>query len=195
MRHDAYSNIVKSCVALLVVIILLAAGFLLFFTGSKTKEVTVSKSVSEVVEDTVTADNHIDPIFPVKLSSVKFVLNEGELDFSMELSSWTAYIVEFSDEHKTLELTLYNTDVEFQQAPPQLEQAEDKKAQKESSQIINGLKVLGDIKEQDITLENYSVGTDTVLRLNFPYSVHLVKSKIMKGNPSSLLLTSVRSFC
>jgi tetratricopeptide (TPR) repeat protein len=204
--------VVKVCVAVLAVLILLAIVFLINF-GAKTTEVTVTKnavatavSVDEFegeANHNLVDDKYIYPKFPVKLSSVRVSLNEGELDFDFSLSSWTAYIVDFKNDHKALELTLYNTNVLYSSAAKSTEtnsddNDKDKNAESPSSQpvysrIVNGLKVLGDIEGDNVTIEHYNHNRDTILRINFPYSVHLVKSKIMKGHPSSLFLNFRRT--
>ena len=194
MRHEANNVVAKTCVAVLTAIILFAIVFLVWFGPHKTEKVTITKNTIDatvIAEDDILEDaNYVAPIFPSKLQSARFSVNAGELDFDFSLSSWTAYTIDFSNEHKTLELKLYNTDVvaSYIEPPKVKDPKQPAVPEPEYIHIENGLKVFGDMQDHNITLENHRHNSDTLLTINFPYSVHLVKSKIRKGHPSSLLL-------
>lgn len=200
------NRVVKVCVAVLAVLILLAIVFLINSSGKKTKAVSVAKNPSAAVmkvDDAAgldTIDHYYSPKFPIKLSSARFSINQNELDFDFSLSSWTAYLVNFKNEHRTLELILYNTNVAANTISEKNidknvagDGAQAPEAPPASSHIINGLKITGDIEAHNVTINHYNHNRDTILRIDFPYSVHLVKSTIMKGHPSSLFLNFKRT--
>jgi len=173
---------------------LFIAFVVLFFiftsSASATKPLTIKKTtpVVSIAAQTPTVNLRKKmPNTPVELSSLKFVSSSENLDFDFALSTWTAYMIHFSNEHKTIEIVFFNTDLSKTDASDNVVKRPN------VNYSPSGLKMFGSFAEKGIQVDSFVHNNDLNVTINFPESMHLKKAHITKSHPSALQLNFGRT--
>jgi Flp pilus assembly protein TadD len=177
---------IKQSYVIVVGALLFIAFVILFFFLTRqsymTQPVTIKPAAQQsatVVENTTIAKRRVASDVPVTVSSVKLTTdNNFDLDFA--LNTWTAYTVHFSNEHKTVNMTIFNADV--------AKQSEVNVSRPNVTYTASGLKLFGDFAAKGVRIDSFVHNNDLHITLEFPKTVHLTKSHITKSHPAALQL-------
>ena len=142
--------------------------------------VTIEKATASTQPASV-SKRHVMPDVPVTVTSVKLT-TDNNFEFDFALNTWTAYTVNFSNEHKTVNMTIFNADV------PQQNGTDINVSRPNVTYTASGLKLFGDFAAKGVRVDSYVHNNDLHVTLDFPSSVHITKSHISKSHPASLQL-------
>ncbi|MBT4884686.1 MAG: hypothetical protein HON55_00865 [Legionellales bacterium] len=160
--------------------------FFIFTSGaSATKPLIIKKAtptISIASQSSTVNLRQKMPNIPVELSSIKLRTNSNEIDFDFALSTWTAYKILFSNEHKTIDIVFFNGNL------PKEDPSDNIVKRPNVNYTPSGLKLFGDFAEKGIQVDSFVHNDDLNVTINFPKSMHLKKSHITKSHPSSLQL-------
>lgn len=158
-----------------------------FLTGKSGVTQPVSLKPASVQPTTVIANkqnnsiSRVMPDIPVTLSNVKLT-TDGHAAFAFDfvLNTWTAYTVHFSNEHKKVNMTLFNAKIAKQDLVD--------KSDHNVTYTTSGLKLLGDFAAKGVHIESFMHNHDLHITMEFPKTVHITKSHITKSHPAALQL-------
>lgn len=187
---------VKQAYVIVIAAVILVVLTVIFFTltsgpsSSKTMEIKQSNS------DVSPSINNIrrvkepkqSPNTPVDISSIKLTGEKDSFDIDLALSTWTAYRFQFSNEHKTLDLILFNTSIAKEKKTPNSEVKD-----RDLTLSVDGIRLIGDFAARGIQVSTYMHNDDLNLVMNFPDSMHIKEAHITKSHPSALTMSFVKT--
>ncbi len=176
-------------IAAVILVVLTIIFFTLTSSGSsssrtmeiKQSNVDVTPAVNNVRR---VAEPKKSPNTAVDISSMKLTGEKDSFDLDIALSTWTAYRFQFSNEHKTLDIILFNTNI----AKDKRDLSKDEKDHN-FALSVDGIRLIGDFAARGIEVSTYMHNNDLNLVMKFPESMHIKEAHITKSHPSSLTMS------
>lgn len=190
--NNSYGG-VKQVYILAITAVVFVVLVVLFFTltsSTSSKPAALDMKASTISKKTKISrlsQTHKAPNIPVDVSSIKLIDDNDDFELDIALSTWTAYRFQFSNEHKTLDLILFNTKTKKDK------EREDSDIANSVSLSVDGIRLLGDFSSKGIKVDTFSHNDDLNIIFKFPNSVHIRKSHISKSHPSSLTLSLAKT--
>lgn len=180
---------IKQSYIVVVGALLFIAFVILFFFLTRqsyvTQPVTIKpatmQQASAVVDSQTLSKRRVMPDVPVTVSSVKLTTNNN-FDFDFALNTWTAYTINFSNEHKTVNMTIFNANL------PKQSEKDVNVSRPNVTYTESGLKLFGDFAAKGVHIDSFVHNNDLHITMKFPKTVHITKSHITKAHPASLQL-------